>query len=42
MPGKGDEETLATAMSSLLTLLEYINGLIDNFQFKEQDDQENK
>jgi len=34
MPGKGDEETLAMATSSLLTLLEYINGLIDHEKFE--------
>lgn len=38
----GDEEALAVATSSLLTIMEYINGLIDNYQFKEKEDQEDQ
>jgi len=38
---KGDDEALATATSSSLTMLEYINRLIDNEKFEDQDDQEN-
>jgi len=37
---RGDEEALAIATNSFLILLEYINGLIDNEKFEEEDDQE--
>jgi len=37
---KGDEETLAIATNSLLVLLEYIDGLIDNEKFEEEDEKE--
>lgn len=37
---KGDEEALAIATNSLLILLEYIDGLIDDKKFEEEDDQE--
>ena len=39
----GDEEALVTATGSLLTLLEYINGLIDNQKFEgEESEEENE
>lgn len=34
---KGDEEALAVAIGSLLTIMEYINGLIDEEKFKGED-----
>jgi len=39
---KGDEESLTTATSSLLNLLDYINGLIDNQKFEEEESEEDK